>query len=368
MPLHPRGRAPRFGQRFTAGAPASPAASALAPATPPLAIAPDGVSFAARLDARHVGFFTVGTLREDSAFAVAPGSSITALAWSPTNQQLAVGGERGMVSLWQVRGVPRLLRDFATLRMPTDAPEAVQSLSFSANGRLLAASDAIQPPGSAPRGRVIVWRLPDARVLSGPVDFAAPANAVAFSRDARLLGLALQDGRVIITDPESGRPRRTLHPFEGANGGTTSLGFGASGTLVVGDYAGILQEWNPVTGVPISRPVLAAPAPVASVNFDRSGTRIATTGGPGGGLKLWFASTLQQDGATLDPESGTWGNAGFTPDGATLISVSANGLGSAWPVNPASWAAHACAVAGRNLTREEWSRFVSGYPYSQVCP
>ncbi len=91
-------------------------------------------------------------------------------------------------------------------------------------------------------------------------------------------------------------------------------------------------------------------------------------GGPEGGLKLWFTSSLQQDGATLDPEQGTWGNAQFTPNGQSLLSVNANGQGSLWPVTLAALENHACTVAGRNLTREEWSQFVTGYKYSQVCP
>jgi len=37
-------------------------------------------------------------------------------------------------------------------------------------------------------------------------------------------------------------------------------------------------------------------------------------------------------------------------------------------VSASSWLAHACAVAGRNLTKEEWRRFVPGHPYRKTCP
>jgi WD40 repeat protein len=114
--------------------------------------------------------------------------------------------------------------------------------------------------------------------------------------------------------------------------------------------------------------VLVAAAPVASIAFDPSGQRFATSSGPGGGLKLWFTSSLQQDGTTLDPEDGTAGNAQFTPDGQLLLAINANGDGSLWPVSTPALANHACAVAGTNLTREEWSRFITGYRYSPVCP
>jgi hypothetical protein len=39
-----------------------------------------------------------------------------------------------------------------------------------------------------------------------------------------------------------------------------------------------------------------------------------------------------------------------------------------WAVDRATWADRACALAGRNLTHAEWSRFVAGEPYRVTCP
>jgi WD40 repeat protein len=126
---------------------------------------------------------------------------------------------------------------------------------------------------------------------------------------------------------------RTIHPLDGDIGGTSSLAFAPNGTLATGTYAGVIQLWNPSTGNPSSHPVLAAAVPVASIGFDPTGQRFATAGGPEGGLKLWFTSSLQQDGATLDPEQRTWGDAQFTPNGQFLLAVNANGQGSLRPIS-----------------------------------
>jgi len=48
--------------------------------------------------------------------------------------------------------------------------------------------------------------------------------------------------------------------------------------------------------------------------------------------------------------------------------VSPNGLATVWNVNPAAWDKAACRIAGRQLTRAEWSRFVTTQPYARVCP
>ena len=69
----------------------------------------------------------------------------------------------------------------------------------------------------------------------------------------------------------------------------------------------------------------------------------------------------------------TAGDVGADPeaeatDVITVAAVDANGQGSLWPINLAALENHACAVAGRNLTHDEWSQFITGYKYSQVCP
>lgn len=40
----------------------------------------------------------------------------------------------------------------------------------------------------------------------------------------------------------------------------------------------------------------------------------------------------------------------------------------AWPASLTAWQQDACALAGRNFTRSEWSQFVAGPPYTSVCP
>ena len=39
-----------------------------------------------------------------------------------------------------------------------------------------------------------------------------------------------------------------------------------------------------------------------------------------------------------------------------------------WPASPATWERRACAIAGRNLTRQEWAQFIPGQNYTNACP
>jgi hypothetical protein len=41
--------------------------------------------------------------------------------------------------------------------------------------------------------------------------------------------------------------------------------------------------------------------------------------------------------------------------------------GYAWDLDPASWARHACSVAGRALTRAEWKAALPDQSYAPAC-
>jgi WD40 repeat protein len=181
--------------------------------------------------------------------------------------------------------------------------------------------------------------------------------------------VGLDTGHVLIIDPRSGRVRRTITTFSAADGfQIVALAFAPDGTLATGSWSGIVQLFNPATGQQLGHPVLASATPVGSISFDHSGRRFAVAGGSDGSAKIWFTSTLQQEGSDLQGDPGHWGNAAFSPNGRNLLVLYSDGTGFRWPATVAAWEQHACAVAGRNLTREEWARFVSGYSYTLACP
>jgi WD40 repeat protein len=57
----------------------------------------------------------------------------------------------------------------------------------------------------------------------------------------------------------------------------------------------------------------------------------------------------------------------ISADGAHMATASLDGSLIFWDLRPSSWAAKACALAGRNLTQDEWTQFVGG-DYQRTCP
>jgi WD40 repeat protein len=186
---------------------------------------------------------------------------------------------------------------------------------------------------------------------------------LAFSRDGSQLAVAARNGPVLIVDPRTARVLRTIRPSRSDT--AIAVAFAANGTLATTSWAGILTLWNPDTGTQIGHPTPVGSGP-GSLSFDPTGRIIAIAGDA---VRLWSAGTEQQLGSALPgPAQPEWTHVAFTPDGRYLFVVPADGTAWRWPATPTQWAEHACAVAGRNFTHEEWHRFVGARAYSRVCP
>ncbi len=356
-----------------------PCCELVTPPTPALALSPNGSRFAVVVGTSTVGVFSTDTLQRQASFAIEPaGDPITALAWSPTSAALAVGAHGGVVQLWSVNGRPRFERSLFGLVPHLRQPEAIQALAFSPSGAVLAATDKGLPPRlghlSAPpfaTATMAMWQVATGRRLGPPVDLGAADNldgsdAVAFSHDGRLLAATLLAGGVRIFDPSTGRAVRTVaDPGDDA----ISVTFSPSGMLASGTLGGTVDIWNPVTGKNVAPPLLADPtAPITAVAFDPTGRWFATAGYQDGSIKVWSATSFQQEGPRLVSDPGATSAVTFDPAGQSLLAFDDRGGVFTWPISLGAWEERACSLAGPNLTRARWAQLVGGPGYATVCP
>jgi DNA-binding SARP family transcriptional activator/WD40 repeat protein/energy-coupling factor transporter ATP-binding protein EcfA2 len=346
----------RFDQQFQYGPPARSFPDV--PQTPPLAVAPDGSEFAVRVGRSQLALYSFPALRRRTTITVSPAAGpITALAWSPDGKQIAVATRDGPIELWAPRPRPQLLRRLRGL-------DAVQAVAFARDGRLVAAIDHQRRSGRAP-GRLIVWRTDTGTAKASPLDLPGEGRSVAFSPDGGKIAAGLDDGEIVVIDAASRRLERTL-PASGAP--NVALAFAPDGTLFSGSWAGTLQRWDAASGEEIGRATLVSSGPVGSISFGSDSDMVSTTGLADGRAKLWWMSPVQQLGSSLpQPPGAQAGNAAMTADGRTMIAIYDDGSGAVWSLDVDAWKRHACAVAGRNLTREEWSRFLTRHRYRATC-
>jgi WD40 repeat protein/DNA-binding SARP family transcriptional activator len=355
---------------------ALPCCDPVSPPQPALAVSPDGSQFAMPTGPSTVGVFWTETLAREASFTISPANDpITALAWSPTGAELAVGAHGGVIQLWSVGRAPRLERSLDGLTPLPGQGEAIQSLAFSPDGQLLAGSDKSQATmlghtSISTVATMAIWQVGNASLVAPPTELGATnslngSDVVAFSRDGKLLAASLLTGGVRIYDPLSAQVLRSL-----ADPGddSISLAFGSGDTLAGGTLGGTVELWDAATGKRLDQPLLADSAPITSVAFDPTGERFATAGEGDGTIKVWFTAGLQQEGPRLGSDPGSTSATAFEPRGQVLLAVDDTGGAFAWPASLTAWQQEACSVAGRNLTRAEWAQLVGGPRYTAVCP
>jgi WD40 repeat protein len=269
--------------------------------------------------------------------------------------------------------------------------------AISPDGRTLAATDR--------QGRLQFWDLRDRRPAGGAVyAHAYEAQAVTFSGDGRWLVTGGFDPIVHLWDARSHRLRNTLDISEAADlslnpqgtllavtlnqknfsGGLevvsvpdlkvvrqvpASLGtvgrFTPDGrSLIYGDREGRVWIYDTRSWKPRGRPLdLTSPVQTADVSPD--GRTLATTS-VDGKVGLWDLASRRAIGSDPPGTAGDLVGAGFIDGGRQLVVLHDRG-GFAWDLRPASWEQHACAVAGRTLTRAEWENALGDRPYAPAC-
>jgi WD40 repeat protein len=84
------------------------------------------------------------------------------------------------------------------------------------------------------------------------------------------------------------------------------------------------------------------------------------------GIRMWDATTGRQVGDPLPDKSESLLGPGFA--GGRLVSAAADELLTVFDLDPVTWFSKACATAGRNLTHDEWNRYVGNLgAYRATC-
>lgn len=278
-------------------------------------------------------------------------TAIYGIAFSPNGQLLAVDGG-GVIQLWDVAS----RREAGSLAQ--GAAGLVVSMAFSPNGALLAAGTG--------QGTIQIWnvgtRLPAGPALTG---HTGAVNSVAFSPDGTMLASGSVDTTVRLWNVTS---RRQLgRPLVGAVGEVNSVAFSPSGALLAaGSEEGSIRLWN-VAGHSLAGQPLPGSGGVTGMSFSPDGTILASAD-RGANLHFW---DVVGSGVMGEPVSTTAivSALAFSPNGSWLATGNA-GDGSVWlwPVTTGDLPARACAVAGRNLTQQEWQQYLGAVPYEKTCP
>jgi len=259
--------------------------------------------------------------------------------------------------------------------------------------------------------KVRVLRLPD---LSEQVSISFGESAIeniSLSPDGTFVAVGLRDGSLAVYDTATGEPVLRPLPVDQFPCCMGLLVWNADGTrLHTGGQDGSLRTFDTATWTVLSEHVLAADASALRLGrLTPDGTQVvvpteagtiflvdAATGEPqgepfvaagtqlqnamlvnkgsvlaaisrDGKLRLWDVATRRAIGPPIA------GHVEYAPsldgisDTVLMSGGAADGRLITWTLDPASWVARACDLAGRNLSRAEWDLYVGG-DYQPTCP
>ncbi|WP_457254517.1 nSTAND1 domain-containing NTPase [Pedococcus sp. P5_B7] len=339
------------GRRFL---PAAPAGDRLGWAEPVTRFSPDlkRIGYVAVAPQFRVRDVTTGELGP----IVAPDmtqANVDDLAWHPDGITLNVTSGAQDVRTWD----STTGRQVAQRRLaPPGSDEGADIAWFSLDGKYLLVGTT--------KGRIHVL---DARTLAptrAPIQVykttegaPSPQEISAFRPSGDLRTLWISDAIVDYTSgtvrpmPDLGTEVDAMYPSPDGrrvlvNTGPTGAGLLDARTL----------KW-------ISRPSPAQTGLVGdNTNWSADGSLVASASD--GHLSYWDGRTGTYLGSAT---VGVAGDPSFSADGKRLLFAGADGSVRSWDLDPRSWVAAACRLAGRPLTEQEWHNYLPDRPFVPVC-
>jgi WD40 repeat protein len=207
--------------------------------------------------------------------------------------------------------------------------------------------------------------------MNPSIDAGGPVWKIAFSPDSATLAATYvqpgpQAGMAAVWGVADGALRYRV-PVDDAYGTPGAATFSPDGSLLAtGGGTGFVRLWDARTGQQSGQQLLTIAGRITNLEFTPDGRSLISTG-TDGTVRMIDVASRQQPSSPL-PGGEDNSMAVLSPDGSRLYVVYGDdGHGYAWDIAPADLAAHACVVAGRILTQDEWARYLPDRPYAPAC-
>jgi WD40 repeat protein len=311
---------------------------------------------------------------DTGALTPLPSSQGTAWeAYRPDGRQIAaIGGQQvvaddlgdyrwdGWVRLWDVQ----------TAKMIAERPgrdDDLSAIAFTPDGTRIVVADLYRRVTELDARTL----RPTGRSLNLGLDPTMPPNSISIQTShagviAFTTSIENEGTSVVFADLDDGQ---ILHRIRLPSGGLTAANFSPDGRLYAyGGDDGRVGIIDVATGSRIegSRDPIHN-RPVTWVTFSPDSSTLASLGADGQVTLLETTRAVPLARLQLDKAKPP-ASAGYLADGHTLVIADEDGSVISFDTDPIAWEKYACAVAGRNLTNDEWHDVFGDRTYRQTCP
>lgn len=366
-----------------------------------VAFSPDGALFAAASGDGSVRAWRTDASVELGTVLARHRGAVRTVALAPDGRTVLSGGDDGRVAVSDIAGggaraafgpftapqqgsartaavvavgfdgagrAPLSIDDAGVLRAGARAlgrARPVWAAAFGADGRRVATtgwpSGIAHGDGAGTPDASWIVRVRDTtggRPVAGPYRQEGGVRAVALSADGRA-AIAGNDGTVTIAAADGGGSIAV-------GGNADAVAFSADGTRVAtGGSDGSVGVWDARTRRRVRSPLRGHDGSVGAVAFAPNGRWLAS-GGDDGTVRLWDVDA--GFGVALPGPHGPVRAVAFSADGRMLAAGEDDGTVRAWDLALATWVRRACALANRNLSQQEWDRWIGpDLAYERSC-
>jgi WD40 repeat protein len=152
--------------------------------------------------------------------------------------------------------------------------------------------------------------------------------------------------------------------------GLNHAAYSPDGRLVAGVGAsGVVITIDVQSGLVKRAPTIGHNDEGLFVQFSSDGSRLVS-GARDGTVSLWDAHTLDLLGTvSISPQDKPVAAIPYFTHDSDIVTIAAyDGKTYRWDTRIAQTIAYACAMAGRNLTADEWRHAFGNRPYEKTCP